>query len=285
MSTTGIGRGNTAQRVLVQLLSFYGLGAAITALASFALARVLIRSERDAARLRDEAAAVTAAARLREERDRAQAETEQASQARVATEREHQQAQLETRTIAEQREQLRAGGTPSAEPATAAPAYQPTAALNGTNRPPSRHMSQVNRCWRGQPAATPPASRRRCLANARRPRSAANIRPRPEGRCSDVFAGLGLGLLLIDDGPSSSIPNHADSRSRRPELRRRLPLPHAASGHASPAADARQVGQGIRCTPERRLEFRTEVGRLSFDHISVGDGASSWRSVAVTRSR
>ncbi len=128
LSATGIGRGNTAQRVLVQLLSFYGLGAAITALASFALARVLIRSERDAARLRDEAAAATEAARLREERDRALAETEQASQARVATEREHQQAQLEREQLEREREQLRAAGTPSAESATATPAYQPTAA-------------------------------------------------------------------------------------------------------------------------------------------------------------
>lgn len=77
LSASGIGRGNTAQRVLVQLLSFYGLGAAITALASFALARVLIRSERDVARLQDEAAAATEAARLREQREQLEREREQ----------------------------------------------------------------------------------------------------------------------------------------------------------------------------------------------------------------
>ena len=83
LSVTGIGRGTTAQRLVVQLCSFYGLGVAITGLASFALARVLVRSERDAVALRNEAVAATEAARLRAERERAQQEREAIEQERM----------------------------------------------------------------------------------------------------------------------------------------------------------------------------------------------------------
>jgi hypothetical protein len=71
VSTTGIGRGSTTERMIVQLVSFYGLGVAITGLASFALARVLVRSERDVVLLQNEGAGAAELLRAREERERA----------------------------------------------------------------------------------------------------------------------------------------------------------------------------------------------------------------------
>jgi hypothetical protein len=132
-STNGIGRSNTTQRLVEQLASFYALGALVVALTSFALARVLIRSEHDAVRLQNEAAASLEAVRLREERERAQAEADQAAQARADAEREYQRAQQEREQVHREHQYLQGSDpsdprpeyVPGSDPSDPRPEYVP----------------------------------------------------------------------------------------------------------------------------------------------------------------
>ncbi len=94
----GIGLGSPSQRFIEQIGYFYGLGAVITALAAGALARVLVRSERDVALLETAAEADTVTATETDTatatdagtvttRDRYTGETEAVPPASTATER------------------------------------------------------------------------------------------------------------------------------------------------------------------------------------------------------
>lgn len=62
IGSNGVGVGSPSQRFIEQIGYFYGLGAVITALAAGALARVLVRSERDVALLETAAEADTVTA-------------------------------------------------------------------------------------------------------------------------------------------------------------------------------------------------------------------------------
>jgi hypothetical protein len=124
LSATGVGRGTTVQRLVGQLASFSALGVAIVGLASFALARVLVRSQRDAEWLQHEV--------IRRREEQQLAEAWEADRARANLERD--------------RAELRAGATRM----EGLPVNDPAA----TDPPPVRPMS-ADPAGMDHPAAPP----------------------------------------------------------------------------------------------------------------------------------